>query len=185
MEILFKLVSSAEAYADDYGFHVHFFEEAGGFTTALIIALAVAAICAVIYYFGLCMSHKTINAATLPVWIVFLLLTAGISFVVSDQVVIGNEPDDDSEITASNFYADLESYYIDLSDGAPKTEAEEMNKVKNEIIENLNQGDDVNLMLGLNTAIWAVLFFYILSVALKGFTTTGVAIPHLPPHSRK
>ena len=168
MEILFKLVSSAEAYADDYGFHIHFFEETGGFTTALIIAFAVAAVCAVIYYFGLCMSHKTINAATLPVWI-----------------VIGSEPEEDSEITANNFYADLESYYIDLSEGAPKTEAEEMNRVKNEIIENLNQGDDVALMLGLNTAIWSIIFFYILSVALKGFTTTGVAIPHLPPHSRK
>lgn len=185
MEILFKLVSSAEAYADDYGFHSHFFEESGGFTTALIIAIAVAAVCAVIYYFGLSMSHKTINAATLPVWIVFLLLSAGISFVASEQIVIGSETEEDSDLTASNFYADLESYCIDLCDGAPKTEAEEINRAKNEIIENLNQGDDVALMLGLNTAIWSLIFFYLLSIVFKGFSVNGGAIPHLWPHGRK
>lgn len=185
MEILFKLVSSMEEYADAYGYHAHFFEEAGGFTTALLIALGVAAVCAAIYYFGFCMSHKTVNAATLPVWIVFLVLAGGISFLGSDVVVIGSEPEEDSEITANNFYADLESYYLEISDGAPKTEAEEMNKAKNEIIEMLNQGDDVGLMLGLNTALWSLIFFYVFSVVLKGFTSTGVAIPHLAPHSRK
>lgn len=185
MEILFKLVSSLEAYADDYGFHAHFFEEAGGFSTAFIIAIAVAAVCAIIYYFGLCMSEKTIATATLPVWIVFLVLAGGVSFFASDIVVIGSEADEESEITANNFYADLESNYIDLADGAPKTEAEEMNRAKNDIIENLNQGDDVAFMLGLNTAFWSVLFFYILSVVLKGFTVNGLAIPHLWPHGRK
>lgn len=185
MDILFKLVSSAAAYADDYSYHAHFFEEAGGFTTALIIAIVAAAVCAVIYYFGFCMSHKTINAATLPVWIVFLLISAGVSFVAADQVVIGSELEEDSEVAANNFYADLESHYLDISIGAPTTEAEEMNAVKNDIIERLNQGDDVAFVLGLNTAIWALVFFYLLSIILKGFTTTGVAIPHLKPHSRK
>jgi len=185
MEILFKLVSSAEAYADEYGFHAHFFESAGGFTTAFLITLAVAAVCCIIYYFGLCMSNKTIQAATLPVWIVFLLLSAGISFVATDMIVIGSEVEEDSEATSSNFYADLDSYYIDLASDAPKTEAEAMNEAKNDIIQALDQGDDVALMLGLNSAILAVVFFYILSIILKGFTTTGVAIPHLKPHSRK
>lgn len=190
MEILFKLVSSMEEYADDYGYHAHFFEEAGGFTTALLIALGVAAVCAAIYYFGFCMSHKTVNAATLPVWIVFLVLAGGISFLGSDVVVVGSSSDGDSESVFDGFYADLDSYYLELvnPDGGqapPKMQQEEMNREKNNIINHLDQGDDVGLMLCLNTALWSLIFFYIFSVILKGFTTTGVAIPHLAPHSRK
>ena len=60
-----------------------------------------------------------------------------------------------------------------------------MNNAKNEIIEQLNQGDDVAMNLGLNTAIWSGVFFYILSILIKGFSVNGQAIPHLWPHGRK
>ena len=185
MEILFKFVSSAGVYADEYGYHAHFFEESGGFAIALAIAGGAALICALVFYFGLCTSLKTIRSASLPVWIVFLILSAGVSFVAADQVLIGSEPEDDSEVVSSNFYADMEDYYLEMADEAPTSEQEKMNKAKNEIIEQLNQGDDVAMMLGLNTAIWSGVFFYILSILLKGFSVNGVAIPHLWPHGRK
>lgn len=184
MEILFKLVSSAEAYADSYGYHVHFFEESGGFTTAFIIAIVVAAVCAAIFYFGLCMSHKTIKMASLPVWCLFLVLSLGATYIVTDQVVIGTDSED-AEASASNFYGDMEDYYLEIQQGAPQTEQEAMNQEKNDIIENLNQGEDVGLMLGLNTIIWNLVFFLFISIIIKGFTTNGGHVPCLWPHGRK
>ena len=176
-----------EAYADDYGYHVNFFEESGGFLTAFIIAIVVAALCAAIFYFGLCMSHKTIRMASLPVWCVFLLISVGVTFVAANQIVIGSESEDESEVVDSNFYGNLENHYTEMANepGVPQTEQEAMRNVKNAIIENLNQGEDVGVMLCLNTLVWNIFFFYIISVCIKGFSTGGAHVPHLWPHGRK
>lgn len=190
MKSIFFLVSSMPQYGDEYGYHAHFFE-GSGFMTAFIIAMVVAVVCAAIYYFGLCMKVKTISAATLPVWLVGLALSALIPFFLADQILIGHNIGDDNEadetaITyAHSFYRDLEYYYIDISEDAPVSEQEQMMSVKDEIVENLNQGDDVALMFSLNTLIWSVIAYYLFSLLMKGFSINGLAIPHLWPHGRK
>ena len=187
MKSLFFLVSGMEQYADNYGYHEHFFETHGAFLSALIIALIVAVGFAAIYYFGLCMSHKTIKCATIPVWLVGLILTGLVSFLIAGFVLIGQDnPDGTSKLTYNySFYRDLDDYYIELSENAPDAEKIAMNGEKNDIIFALEEGNDVTLMFGLNTALWSVLAFYIFSLLMKGFSTNGMAIPHLWPHGRK
>lgn len=184
METMFFLVSQAEQYLDAYGYHEHFFLTSGGFATALGIAAGVALLMALIFYFGLCMSHKTIGAAILPTWGVFLLAAGAVSFVVTNSVLIGSN-DPDAANYESSFYYDMEEYYLEIQEGVPATEKDAMNKAKNEIIEYLNQGDDVANKFNLNTAIWSMFFFYVFSIVIKGFSVNGVAIPHLKPHGLK
>lgn len=188
MAKLFFLVSTATAYADDYGYHDHFFM-GSGFTNALIIAIIFAVLATVIFYFGLCMSHKTISAATLPVWLVALVAAGVLSFVVTDLILIGSNPeegaDEESIGYKHSFYNDMEDYYIELQEGAPATEKKAMLQAKNDIMLNLDQGDDVALRFGLNTAIISIMLFYLFSILFKGFTVNGGAIPHLWPHGRK
>ncbi|MBP5547868.1 MAG: hypothetical protein J6X58_03115 [Bacteroidales bacterium] len=185
MKSIFFLVGGMEQYADDYGFHENFFETSGGFTTALIIAAAFAVICAIIYYFGLCMSRKTIKCATLPVWITILVLSGALTFVTTNTILIGSDDEEGSETSltyAHSFYRNLEDYYIEISEEAPETEQEAMMECKNQIVEQLNQGEDVALMFNLNAAIYALIFFYIVSLIIKGISVNGRAIPHLWPH---
>ena len=187
MKSLFFLVSGMEQYADNYDYHLHFFETQGAFMSALIIAVVVALIFAAIYYFGLCMSHKTISCATIPVWAVAFVLSGAISFLIAGQVLIGHDnPEGTSKITYDHsFYKDLDDYYIELAEDAPDAEKAAMNAEKNDIITALEEGEDVALMFNLNTGLWSLLAFYVFSLLLKGFSTNGMAIPHLWPHGRK
>lgn len=188
MKSIFFLVGGMEQYADEYGYHENFFETSGGFTTALIIAAAFAVICAIIYYLGLCNSRKTSSCANLPVWLIALLLSGALTFVTTNTILIGSDDEEGSETSltyAHSFYRNLEDYYIEISVDAPETEQEAMMECKNNIVEQLNQGEDVALMFNLNSTIYALLIFYILSIILKGFTSQGMAIPHLWPHGRK
>lgn len=187
MKSLFFLVGGMEQYADNYGYHEHFFETHGAFLSAFIIAAVVAVIFAAIYYFGLCMSHKTISCATMPVWAVALILSGVVSFLIAGQILIGHDnPDGTSKITYDHsFYKDLDDYYIELAEEAPDAEKETMNGEKNDIIAALEDGEDVALMFNLNTGLWSLLAFYLISLLMKGFSTNGMAIPHLWPHGRK
>lgn len=188
MKSFFFLVGGMDQYADDYGYHEHFFETIGGFGTALIIAAVFAVVCAAIYYFTLCMSKNTIKCATLPIWIIALVVSGALTFATTSLVLIGNdnEEGDEAALTyAHSFYRDLEDYYIEISEEAPEPEQAMMMKAKNQIIEQLNQSEDVALRFNLNATIYALLFFYIASIIMKGFSVNGIAIPLLWPNGRK
>lgn len=187
MKSIFFLVSGMEQYADAYDYHMNFFETHGAFSTAFIIAAIVALLLAAIYYFGFCMSRKTIGMANVPVWIVCLLLTGVLTFTTTSLVLIGSDSEDGDETALTyqhSFYRNMEDYYIEISEDAPATEQEQMMNEKNDIVDRLNMGEDVALMFNINSTIYAIIFFYIFSLLMKGFTTNGLAIPHLWPHGR-
>ena len=202
MKSIFFLVSGMSQYKDSFGYHANFFETNGAFTIAFVAALIIAFVCAAIFYFGFCMSGKTFKAATLPTWIITLIVACACTFLFTSQVLIGHDSssfsDDEEEVEDDvagidegnansifhNFYLDMENYYNIKSQEDDITE-EEINELMDEketIKEALNQGEDVALMFNLNATLFALIFFYIISIIMKGFTVNGVCIPHKWPH---
>lgn len=200
MKYFFFLVSGLEKYKDAYGYHDHFFQTSGGFLWAIGAAFVVALVCAIVFYFGLCNSRKTFKAATMPVWVVTLIITGVVTFLFTSQVLIGHGSgaigdDEEEEVDAAanngasqgklhNFYVDMEQYYNQsaLNEDITSDELDDRLQVKEEIIENLNQGEDVAMLFNLNATLYALLFFYIISLILKGFTKHGIMLPHKWPH---
>lgn len=202
MKNVFFLVSGMSQYKDSFGYHANFFETNGAFAIALIAALIMAVVCAAIFYYGFCMSSKTFKVATLPTWIVTLIVAGACTFLFTSQALIGHDggslsdDEDMEEVDASevdegnasskihNFYVDMENYFNIKSQEEDITEEEinELMEEKENIKEALNQGEDVALMFNLNATIYALIFFYIISIIMKGFTVNGVCIPHKWPH---
>ena len=172
MDIFYFLVTSFEAYKDQYGFHSAYFADGSGFMIGLLLSLGIGVVMALCFYFGLC-NGKSAKPATRINWWVTLLLVAVITYFVCDMVVIGaaGQP-------GTGFYAFCQDYannYVSEHVGNNQT-VQACLLEYNTIIDNLNQGNDVALMFNLNNVFYSVLAFVLTSFGVKNLTKHGSQI---------
>ena len=171
---------------DEYGFHTQFFVDEKAFLTWLIISLVIGVVVAAAYYFGCCNSKTSLSTANIPSWLIALALAAGLSFLVADFGIIGkaNTVDDNSLFRRHSFYVSMEKYYN--SEYASQIDDEQQLQAvldeKTQISDDLDAGKDVRLPFDLGCAVYAILFFYITSICIKGMTRAGASIPHKWPN---
>ena len=173
MDIFYFLVTSLEAYKDQYGFHSAYFADGSGYLTGFLLSLGIGVFLALCFYFGLC-NGKSAKPATRINWWVTLLLVAVITYFVCDMVVIGaaGQP-------GTGFYAFCQDYannYVSEHVGNNQT-VQACLLEYNTIIDNLNQGNDVALMFNLNNVFYSVLAFVLTSFGVKNLTKHGSQIP--------
>ena len=172
MDIFYFLVTSFEAYKDQYGFHSAYFADGSGYLTGFLLSLGIGVFLALCFYFGLC-NGKSAKPATRINWWVTLLLVAVITYFVCDMVVIGaaGQP-------GTGFYAFCQDYannYVSEHVGNNQT-VQACLLEYNTIIDNLNQGNDVALMFNLNNVFYSVLAFVLTSFGVKNLTKHGSQI---------
>lgn len=172
MDIFYFLVTSLEAYKDQYGFHSAYFADGSGYLTGFLLSLGIGVFLALCFYFGLC-NGKSAKPATRINWWVTLLLVAVITYFVCDMVVIGaaGQP-------GTGFYAFCQDYannYVSEHVGNNQT-VQACLLEYNTIIDNLNQGNDVALMFNLNNVFYSVLAFVLTSFGVKNLTKHGSQI---------
>ena len=172
MDIFYFLVTSWEAYKDQYGFHSAYFADGSGFMIGLLLSLGIGVVMALCFYFGLC-NGKSAKPATRINWWVTLLLVAVITYFVCDMVVIGaaGQP-------GTGFYAFCQDYannYVSEHVGNNQT-VQACLLEYNTIIDNLNQGKDVALMFNRNSVSYSVLAFVLTSFGVKNLTKHGSQI---------
>ena len=172
MDIFYFLVTSLEAYKDQYGFHSAYFADGSGYLTGFLLSLGIGVFLALCFYFGLC-NGKSSKPATRINWWVTLLLVAVITYFVCDMVVIGaaGQP-------GTGFYAFCQDYannYVSEHVGNNQT-VQACLLEYNTIIDNLNQGNDVALMFNLNNVFYSVLAFVLTSFGVKNLTKHGSQI---------
>lgn len=172
MDIFYFLVTSLEAYKDQYGFHSAYFADRSGYLTGFLLSLGIGVFLALCFYFGLC-NGKSAKPATRINWWVTLLLVAVITYFVCDMVVIGaaGQP-------GTGFYAFCQDYannYVSEHVGNNQT-VQACLLEYNTIIDNLNQGKDVALMFNLNNVFYSVLAFVLTSFGVKNLTKHGSQI---------
>ena len=177
-DLVYFFVTSSEKYGDDYDYHKHFFE-GGAFGTGLGIAAGIALLLVVIYYYVIARKH---HSSLFLEWCCLILVSGVLTFFATDSVLIGSD-DESSATYDTSFYYDLENNYTEMTqdeNSVPATEMQEMNNAKNDIIEDLNQGEDVALAFNLSSAIWSMLFFYLFSLIAKVYHPGRNArdIPH-------
>lgn len=170
---------------DDYGFHNQFFVEENAFITGLIVSLVIGVVVSAAYYFGCCNSKTSLSTANIPSWVIALCLAGGLSYLVADFAIIGkaNTLDKDSMFRRYSFYVSMENYYGKYADQTDDVlQLQEVENEKKDISDNLDAGRDVRRKFDLGCGFYAILFFYITSILIKGMTRNGAAIPHKWPN---
>lgn len=179
MDFFYYLVTNSKDW--ETIFHKNYFSDGVGFTWGVIGALAIAALCAIIFYFGCCNSKNTCKLANLSVWAIFLVVAGALGYFYADTVLIG-DANPKSTFYAHSFYKANEDCYIAaIKAGKTDTELHDMAQKKDQIKSNLKNGKDVRFEFDITTAVLAILFFFVFSLVVKRFTVNGKAIPFLKP----
>ena len=84
MDIFYFLVTSLEAYKDQYGFHSAYFADGSGFMAGLLLSLGIGVVLALCFYFGLC-NGKSAKPATRANWWVTLLLVVISTYFICEM----------------------------------------------------------------------------------------------------
>lgn len=173
MEILYYFVRQSEAWEPK--FHDNFFNGQLGFMYGIILALAVAVIAALAFYFGCCNSKNEVKYANNTTWTIVLLAGVVVAAVLGDIVIIGH---DTHSILVTNFYEANEEYYMtQVSGSTDQNFINEMATTKTNIASALDKGNDVRLPFDITTGIWCAVFYFIISLLIKGITINGKVIP--------
>ena len=188
MDKLFFFVTSSEAWKSDTShFHDNFFVTNGGFTSGLIAALVVAIACAMAFYFGCANNKRSVKYASTGVWAGFMAGAFGITFLIASLVFIGksSSTSPSSPLYKFSFYKANTEYLIKQTSNNPNQQlVQKLNTDKQTIQSNLDKNKDVRMPYSFSCAVYALLFFYLISLCIKGFTISGIAIPHLWPNKK-
>lgn len=182
MDFLYYFVTKSFDWEPKY--HQNFFVDHNAFVYGLVWAIVLALVFAIAFYFCLCNNKESCSSAKLPVWLVFLALSGISSYLVADWGIIGkkNITDQTSVFYKYSFYNTNEAYYAEQArNNSNEQLLQELAKKKNEIRMDLNQGNDVRVPFDMTCAVYGLIFFYLFSVVLKGFTINGKTIPHMWP----
>ena len=179
MDFIYFFVTGSEDWEPIY--HQNFFFDQSGFTLGFWGAVAIAAIAAIVFYFGFCNSSKSCSMANLGVWGVTLGICGLVAYFYADYVVIGAPKDSNKEsiFREYSFYQANEDLYLLKTRGAiiSKTQIEDLARTKDDIRDKLNKGKDVRLPFNFTTTILAIVFYFLISMAIKRFTINGKCIP--------
>lgn len=185
MDKLFFFVTSSDAWKSTRNFHENFFVDHNGFLYGLLLALVVALLLVVCFYFGCANSKRDNSIATIPVWCGTLVATGLIVFLIANFVLIGksNITSTQSVFYKYSFYKANTEYVVEKTRGNSNEQlAKKLTTDKKTIEINLNRGKDVRYAYSMGCAVYSLLFFYLLSLGIKGFTYQGSTIPHVWPH---
>lgn len=178
MEKVYFLVSSLEHYVNDaYSFHSTYFVNEGAFASAFLIAIIIALIAAVVFYFGICNFANKLSKHF--VWLIALLISAGLSIVVTNVKIVGGEDNG----SYSGFYQSIDEVREIAAEEYAQNpeELKKVNEAATYLLDEALVGEDnqyeVLDMLYLSNCIYTILFFLIFSILFKGFTKYGIAIP--------
>lgn len=182
MDLIYFLVMGSKSWEPI--FHDNFFN-GGGFTHGLIAAAIIGAVCSVVFYFGCCNSYKSSKMANIGVWTCALIISGALTFFYADMIIIGQRgvADNNSVTRTHSFYKAIEDNYINrVRLGAvSQTEIADLAQLKTKIKSDLDKGGDVRFDFNFNTAMLAMVFFFLTSLCVKRFTISGRSIPFLKP----
>lgn len=177
--LLYSWVTQSNVWNDGYFFHYNYFITEGAFFKAFIIASVTGIVVAAIYYFGFC-NGKTNKYANLAYWCIAMIIACVCSFALSSFVIIGSDNTNaEGESNATGFYSSLSTFCqnkVDENEESPEQQ-NQYQDVYNNIVVNLNQGEDVALGLNMTNLFIALVSFIIFSFIFKNFTKHGSATP--------
>lgn len=168
-------------YADFVDYYRDYFDGTPVCSTIFWTGLAIAGVIALLFYFGIC--NFVFKLAKRWVWFCALALVFVITFFVTIPQIVGHDADNPDDATGIFFsaYQTEDDKIQDADDEA----REEIKMLTQQYCEQFQMLDDESetmrdylpVEMALANSVYALLFFFILSLVFKRFTTHGTAIP--------
>ena len=174
MEKLYFLVSQCQTWVqnDPNGYLSNYFCEKGAFLHAFLIALAVAAVAAAVFYGWI--GNAVAKLSNLTTWLCTTLLCAAVTFLVTKILVVG------SYLASTGVFQSFVDHKQELLKTIPpEDEAGRNNLISqtNNLANTINDGCDVTNYLYLENVVIAVILFFIISMLVKKMTKFAVYVP--------
>ena len=172
IETIYSIVTNMSTWtgADPRQFLHHYFIVNGAFTTALLIALAVAAVALLLFYGWIGMQSNRLS--NFNVWLVTLICATLCTAGITQLSVIG------SDEGQTGFFADAADYaQTTLRPNTPNEAIVQFEQDYDNIVKTMDGACDVVLALDLWNALLTIIVFVALSFGVKGFTRYAISVP--------
>ncbi len=167
LEYFFLPVSASESYKDALGFHTNYFVNGSGFLMGLLLALGIAVVLALVFYFGICKNYTLAKKSN---WWILSLVVAIIAYFGADFILIGGQ----GSTSVNTFYGANEQL---VRDNRNKPNAKQYAKLKMKIEGELQKQKDVRVPFDFTCAGWSWLIFLGFSMWIKRYSVNGTQIP--------
>jgi len=185
----FFTVTGDKAYKAETWFHTNFFETNGAFFFGLLWAFIIGVALAAIFYLVCCNNKESNALAKIHVWAIFLILAGALTFFVADWGIIGQRGAKvGSSFYEHSFYKANEKLFTELTNPSKHAEiaknptvVQQLASTKQNIKQDLDHGKDVRNIFNITCVVWSIIFFYLASITIKGYTRFGIPVPHKWP----
>ncbi len=174
MEKIYFIVSQCGTWTqnDPNGYLSNYFSSEGAFVHAFLIALAVAAVAAGVFYGWI--GNAVAKLSNLATWICTMVLDAAVTFLLTKIFVIG------SQIAGTGVFQSITQHKEELRKAIPvEDEAGRNNLISttSKLVNTLNDGCDVTNYLYLENVVISIILFFIISLLVKKMTKFAVYVP--------
>lgn len=162
MDQIYFLVTKMTTWqtVDTYRFLPHYFIDNGGFTSAFVVALVVALIGIAIFYGWIGTSVDRL--ATVPVWLITMIVVGVVTFGVTQAVIIG------SNAAQTGVFSDIVDFSAIQQQGLPSDLVPQFTANVQNLKERLDSVScDVVLALNIENAVLSMLLFFLISIGVK------------------
>ena len=161
-------------------YYTGYFSDTPVCSTIFWTGMGIAAVIALLYYFGVC--NFVFKLAKRWVWCCVLLLVFVVTTFATIPIIVGHESEDPEQSTGIFFSShDIESEKLDGTED--DNMREELQQIASDFREQFLESEDnemreyLPLEMALVNAAYASILFIILSFLFKRHTTHGAAVP--------
>lgn len=162
-------------------YYTGYFADTSVCSTIFWTGVCIAAVIAVLYYFGIC--NFAFKLAKRWVWLCVLALVFVVTMFTTIPQIVGNDAEDPEDATGVFFESyNIESEKLDGTDD--DSMREELQQIASDFREQFLAKEDGVMMreslpyeMALVNAIYATILFVVLSFLFKRYTTHGAAVP--------
>lgn len=174
MDKIYFLVSTCETWLnkDGNGYLNNYFIDEGGFTNALLIAIAVAVVAAIVFYGVIGMKFNRL--ANLAVWLVTLAADAIVTFFVTQLMIIGSRDGNTGIFQSITNFRGTKLQEIPVDNIQGRTD---LSNATDQLVNLLSNGCDVTTYLNVTNVVLAVVVFFVISICVKGITIHAKHVP--------
>jgi len=173
MNIIYFAVRQAEIYNEKLGVFKTYFEANDGFRSAFLLALGIAAVCAIIYYI---IARIKFSWPSLTTWLVTLVACGAISFFATGIQTGIHAKDGRLPQTLQTVWSKKSQ---SLTEQQKQDSKAKKTKIENEFSKDKSyfSSSPVNRLCWTNVCI-SIVFFYLFSIIINGFSIAGANTPH-------
>lgn len=174
-----RKIAEGGSNTDFADYYRAYFEDTAVCSTIFWIAIAIGAVFALLFYFGIC--NYVFNLAKRWVWCLVMVLVFVISLCVTRPIIVGRDAPN-PELSTGVFYSSYITEQEKLDGTDDNYAREEITQIASDFREQFKwksaiTRDSLPFEMGMANGAYAIVVFFVLSLLIKKQTRHGASIP--------